>query len=108
MSNRFSPKDAKIIRDNQEKTAEELLALGLSQKAYSRLKESSDENAAVNDPIQPVSVEQVDIARSFNVNMPHDGQVKLHNLSTGNVVAMGHKSAVLLSTKYPQSFKILP
>lgn len=34
---RFAPKDAKIIREHEGATPDQLLALGLSKKAYQRL-----------------------------------------------------------------------
>lgn len=42
----YSPKDAKIIRDNEGKTPYELLELGLSQKAFTRLTSDLAEQAA--------------------------------------------------------------
>lgn len=92
---RFSPRDAKLIRDNPDKDPDELLELGLSQKAYSRLQEKQDEI------LQPVSITKSAPAQQ------QKSIVAMSNMRTGRVVHIGYKAASMLSAKYPKEFKIL-
>ncbi len=91
---RFAPKDAKIIREHPELSPEELLELGISQKAYKRLNELQE------SVIQPMSIEQVQPKQAPSV-------VRLSNMRTGRVVRISYKAAKMLSTKYPKEFKIM-
>jgi len=50
----YAPKDAKLIRDNEGKTAYELLNLGLSQKAYERLTENRESEITAPKQKAPV------------------------------------------------------
>lgn len=90
---RFAPKDAKIIKEHPDSSPEQLLELGISKKAYQRLKEEQE-------VLQPVKVEQV---------QPHQvpSIVRLSNTRTGRVVRISYKAASMLSTKYPKEFKIM-
>lgn len=94
---RFAPKDAKLIRENEGASPEQLLDLGLSPKAYQRLVDASNHFA---EAIQPVKVEQLPTT-------PPPSVVQLHNRKSGRVVRMGYKSATMLSQKYPEEFTIL-
>ena len=66
----FQPKDAKIIRDNVDKSPYELLELGLSQKAYDRLAagEYKTIEAVQEEPLQPAAVEKATKQHSASEN----------------------------------------
>ncbi len=96
---RFAPKDAKIIREHEGATPEQLLELGLSKKAYQRLLAQQESH---NNILQPVKVEQLQPD-----DVPEPTTVQLHNKKSGRVVQMGYKSAKMLAAKYPEEFKIL-
>lgn len=51
----------------------------------------------VPDTVQALPIEK----------QPHTGIVKLSNLRTGRIVRIGAKAAEMLSTKYPDEFRIL-
>lgn len=100
---KFSPKDAKIIRDNPGKSPDELLELGLSLKAFARLPEPSDKMpapVAASPIIIPVSVQSA--AKEI-----HGNTVKLKRLKEDTVVEMGFRSAQMLASKYPKEFRII-
>ena len=64
----YSPKDARLLKDNEGKTPDELLVLGLSQRGYRRLLE---DNIAVEQSnsatLQPLSVESVNLKAGINM-----------------------------------------
>ena len=96
---RFAPKDAKIIREHPDSSPEQLLEMGVSQKAYERLKALLEIKQGTT-VLQPIKVEQVQSERSPAI-------VRLSNMRTGRVVRISHKAANMLSTKYPKEFKIM-
>ncbi len=101
---KFSPKDAKIIRDNPGRTADELLDLGLSQKATQRLKDAaSSTNVQV---LQPVMVEALPSPKEKRYNPELKSIVRLMNMNTGRVVSIGHRTAERLIEAFPNQFKI--
>ncbi|OSZ79112.1 hypothetical protein CAP35_12925 [Chitinophagaceae bacterium IBVUCB1] len=105
---KYSPKDARIIRDNEDKTPDELLALGLSQRGYRRLLEHTIEVEETRSAVlQPVSVEAVSLThvRISPADMP--ARINLHNKKTGRVVMMGYKAATMLAEKYPNEFELV-
>ncbi len=107
---KFSPRDAKLLKDNEGKTPDELRALGLSERAYRRLLADS---IAITQPdadtviIQPVSVAQVNIHAVEPKLYVQNKRVQLHNKKTGSTVTMGYKAATLLAEKYPAEFEIV-
>ena len=98
---KLSPKDAAVLRNNPGADPQELLALGLSKKGYEKLQ------VAAAPQIQPVSVEQAEAAPAKQATATPK-LVKLQNLNTGLVVVLSYKTATLLSTNYPNSYKTLP
>ncbi|RYE25460.1 MAG: hypothetical protein EOP51_04035 [Sphingobacteriales bacterium] len=98
---KLSPKDASLLRNHPNATPEQLLALGLSKKGYEKLE------AATAPRIQPVSVEQAEAAPAKPATVTPK-LVKLQNLNTGLVVVLSYKTATMLSTNYPNSYKTLP
>lgn len=96
---RFAPKDAKIIRENEGATPDQLLELGLSSKAYHRLVDADNHSAAT---LQPIKVEKLEATKVHQPDV-----VQLHNRKSGRVVRMGYRSAKMLSQKYPEEFTIL-
>lgn len=100
---KFSPKDARIIRDNPGKNPDELLELGLSLKAFARLPEPSIKTSApvVATPvIVPVSVQSANKEIRSNI-------VKLKRLKEDTIVEMGFKAAQMLASRYPTEFRII-
>ncbi len=93
---RFAPKDAKIIREHEGATPEQLLELGLSKKAYQRLLAQQESPI---DILQPVRVEQL---KPDNVHEPTD--VQIHKKKRGRGVQMGSKSAKMIAAKYHEDF----
>lgn len=96
---KFAPRDAKLLREYPDSTLDELRKLGLSKKAYERLI-SEPVFPTTNNTIQPVKVEHT-------VKQPLSATVRMSNMRTGRIVRIGYKAATLLSTKYPDEFKIL-
>lgn len=100
---KLSPKDAALLRNHPGATPDELLPLGLSKKGYEKLQ------AQHAPQIQPVSVEQTDTAAPAAkpaTMLPK--LVNLQNLNTGLVVTLSYKTATMLATNYPNSYKTLP
>lgn len=105
---KFSPKDARILKDNEGKTPEELLALGLSQRGYRRLLEDSVEVEQTNSTLlQPVSVQAVSLTPVpiSPADMPK--RINLYNKKSGRTVLMGYKAAAMLADKYPHEFELI-
>lgn len=105
---KFSPKDARILKDNEGKTPDELLALGLSQRGYRRLLEDSVEVEQTNSTLlQPVSVQAVSLkpVPISPADMPK--RINLHNKKSGRTVLMGYKAAAMLADKYPHEFELI-
>lgn len=104
----YSPKDARLIKDNEGKTPDELLALGLSQRGYRRLlEESIDVEQTTGAVLQPLTVEAFNLkaVQLSKGEMPR--RVNLHNRKSGRVVLMGYKAAVMLAEKYPNEFELV-
>lgn len=100
---KLSPKDAALLRNNPGATPEELLPLGLSKKGYEKLQ------VQAAPQIEPVSVEQAEItAPAAKPATVQPKLVKLQNMNTGLVVTLSYKTATLLATNYPNSYKTLP
>lgn len=104
----FSPKDARLIKDNEGKTPDELLTLGLSQRGYRRLLEDSiDVEQTVSATLQPISVEAVNLQAVVLQAIDTRKRVNLHNKKSGRVVLMGYKAAAMLAEKYPNEFEMV-
>lgn len=105
---KFSPRDARIIKDNEGKTPDELLALGLSQRGYRRILEDSVEVEQSNSVLlQPVSVEAVSLSPVpiSPADMPR--RINLYNKKSGRTMLMGYKAAAMLAEKYPNEFELI-
>jgi hypothetical protein len=104
----YSPKDARLIRDNDGKTPDELLDLGLSQRGYRRMLE---DNIAVkqteNTTLQPLSIEAVNLKTVAMPKTELPKRINLHNRKSGRVVFMGYKAAAMLAEKYPNEFELV-
>lgn len=123
----FSFRDKKIIKDNPNKTLQELAALALSDKAYSKLELMAEEHAREisnqlkkqeqearkdqNGAIQPVTVKTTTIARPaqpvLTSNNVGSQSVWLFNKTTNNRVYMSRKQAEKLVRNNPNNFKIV-
>lgn len=121
----FSPKDAKIIRENEGKSVYELTMLGLSSKAAERLNQAIEDtipetpitsteesfkknDIAVNDTVAPITIEKKHIQPAKPVltdYSPKKGSVKVFNANTGLTVSMSKGVADILTTKYPSIYK---
>lgn len=103
----YAPKDARLIKDNEGKTPDELLALGLSQRGYSRLLEDSIEIAqSLSATLQPLSVEALNL-QAVNAAASQPRRVNLYNKKSGRAVLMGYKAAAMLAEKYPNEFELV-
>lgn len=104
----YSPKDARLLKDNEGKTPDELLVLGLSQRGYRRLLE---DNIAVEQSnsatLQPLSVEAINLHAVVLQTADNRKRVNLHNRKSGRVVLMGYKAATMLAEKYPNEFELV-
>lgn len=86
-TNKFAPKDARILREHPGESPEILLSLGLSKKAFERIKEQHAEEipaATPTDILQPVKTEQA--------APPADKQptvVQMRNMRSGRIVRIG-------------------
>ncbi|WP_276135020.1 hypothetical protein [Polluticoccus soli] len=99
---KFSPKDAKLIRDNPHSAPEELSTLGLSKAAYNRLTENTVTSI---QNLQPVKVEAAP-------QQPQPGRrpnhvVRMLNKATNVVTELGYRAALSVSSTYPDKFEIL-
>lgn len=104
----YSPKDARLIKDNEGKTPDELLAIGLSQRGYRRLLEDSIEIAQSNSAtLHPVSVEAVNLQAVKLPSEPLPRRINLYNKKSGRAVLMGYKAAAMLAEKYPNEFELV-
>lgn len=104
----YSPKDARLIRDNEGKTPDELLALGLSQRGYRRLLEDSIAvQQTESNLLQPLSVEAVNLKAVAIPITALPKRINLHNRKSGRVVLMGYKAAAMLTEKYPNEFELV-
>lgn len=104
----YSPKDARLIKDNEGKTPDELLTLGLSQRGYRRmLEESIDVEQTNGTTLQPLSVEAVNLHAVVLKAIDNRRRVNLHNRKSGRVVLMGYKAAAMLAEKYPNEFELV-
>jgi hypothetical protein len=104
----YSPKDARLIKDNEGKTPDELLALGLSQRGYRRLLEESINVEQTNGAtLQPLSVEAINLHAVVLQAVDNRKRVNLHNRKSGRVVLMGYKAAAMLAEKYPNEFELV-
>lgn len=101
---KFSPKDAKIIRDNPAKSPAELLVAGLSKKAFERLKAERVLSTVVD--IKPVKVESAkDIV--LISRKPETKFMLLKNLRTKIVTKVSSRTANMLLSVYPKEYKTL-
>lgn len=117
----FAPKDAKIIRENEGKTAYELLAMGLSEKAFSRLEAGAStdkpEGPTETEAVQPSSIKKTGAANGDKIKVSHSTpaqyrqtsslpeKVRVLNLRTGAVITTNANYAKRL-LKTPKSFKL--
>ncbi len=105
---KFSPKDTRLIKDNEGKTPDELLALGLSQRGYRRMLEDSIAVEHLNGTmLQPVSVETINLKAVTLPKGEMPKRVNLHNRKSGRIVVMGYKAAAMLAEKYPNEFELV-
>lgn len=105
---KFSPKDARIIKDNEGKTPDELLTLGLSQRGYRRMLEDSVEVEQTNSTLlQPVSVQAVSLTPVSISPADMPKRINLYNKRSGRTVLMGYKAAAMLADKYPHEFELI-
>lgn len=124
----FAPKDAKIIRENPDKSPYELMTdFGLSEKAYNRLLEQesveraapkvqaeSQPNPKSSGAIQPEKVEKV---KGKSANQPalsslptqQPGVFQTVKIVGGSGVpqTMNRKMAEDMVRRYPNEFKII-
>jgi hypothetical protein len=98
---KFSPKDAKLIRENPGKSPGELSSLGLSKSAYNKL----TENTVTVAILEPVKVETL-VQRLQAARTPNH-VVRLLNKSTNVVVELGHRAANSVKKMCPDQFEIL-
>ena len=104
----FSPKDSRLIKDNEGKTPDELLTLGLSQRGYRRmLEEGIEVEQSASATLQPISVEAINLKPVALSAADRPKRVNLHNKKTGRVVLMGYKAAAMLVEKYPHEFEMV-
>jgi hypothetical protein len=101
---RFSPKDAKIIRDNPGKSPGELTALGLSKAAYGRL--VTQPPVSIDTPIQPVKIEHAALPAKATGRTPNH-VVRLLNKATQVIVELGFRAASSLCKHNPNQYQIL-
>ncbi len=104
----YSPKDARLIKDNEGKSPDELLALGLSQRAYRRLlEEAIDIEQTASAVLQPLSVEAINLKAVQAPKGELPKRINLYNKKSGRVVLMGYKAAAMLAEKYPNEFELV-
>ena len=104
----YSPKDARLIKENEGKTPDELLALGLSQRGYRRLLEESIDVEQTNSAtLQPLTVEAFNLKAVQTAKGELPKRINLHNRKSGRVVLMGYKAAAMLAEKYPNEFELV-
>ena len=101
---KFSPKDAKLIRDNPDKSPEELAILGLSKAAYGRF--TAKVPVLADGPLQPVKIEHASLSAKAAGRIPNH-IVRLLNKATQVVVELGFRTASSLSKQYPNQYQIL-
>lgn len=99
---KFSPKDAKLIRDNPGNSPEALLTLGLSNAAYNRLRENI---VTSTQKLQPVKVEAA--PQQMPTGRKSNHVVRMLNKSINVVTELGYRAAVSVSNIYPDKFEIL-
>lgn len=105
---KFSPKDARLMKNNEGKTPDELLALGLSQRGYRRLLEDGIEIEQTNSVLlQPVSVQAVSLSPVSISPADIPKRINLYNKKSGSTVLMGYKAAAMLAEKYPNEFELV-
>lgn len=110
----FAPKDAKIIKQNSDKTPYELLALGISHKAYERLLEqeptpTKEDNTTVDasmventeGKLQPTKVEKVEYQKATDTKqiskaVQNSSSVRVKNIETGKVISTSQYFAKIL------------
>jgi hypothetical protein len=97
----FSPKDAKLIRENEGKSIYELLQLGISQKAGDRLAEMGYSESSVTINVDP-NAEITDPGHSMAyIPLPESNVVK------PATVRPVDKAGKVVHTK-PSGYKVLP
>lgn len=101
---KFSPKDAALIRKHPGASPDVLLALGLSKKAHARLLAATPADTAT---IEPVSIATIDHSTRPAATKATPKTMQLHNLRTGLVVNMSSKTATRLAASYPNTYKLL-
>lgn len=99
---KFSPKDTRIIKENPSKSPDELLAAGISKKAYERLKAEYRQVPMQN--IVPVKVEAIQGAAIIKQKQPQKF-VLLRNLRTGLTARLRKVTADMLLSTYPKNYK---
>jgi hypothetical protein len=104
---KFSPKDARLIRNNPEKSPDDLLVLGLSKAAYNRLRNESQTVEVVEQVLQPAKVEKAGTPYRLPNGQISNHVVRLHNKYTDVVIKMGYRAAKFLSSQNPKQFEIL-
>ncbi|MBS1771521.1 MAG: hypothetical protein JST82_01585 [Bacteroidetes bacterium] len=113
----YSVKDSRIIQDNEGKSPDDLLELGLSQRGYRRMLEDSIDitQAKIEDTpayetgavLQPLKVEAINLQSVTAQYTDQRKSVTLHNKRSGRTLQMAYKAANLLAEKYPREFEIL-
>lgn len=107
----LSAKDKKIIKDNPGKTLSELLASGLSTKAYDKLSPAVQGQELSSQPVQPVQVTPTVVRAqpATRLSSSHTGStsVWLYNNNTQNRIFMSRAAAEKLAKRNPGTYKIL-